>query len=213
MVKIVSESISDILVFSPHIDDEVLGCFSFLGKKSHIIYFGVEERPTVSKQQRLDELSKVADFLGFQWQLLNFTVNHYQVTDLIGPMEAALNTHKPTNVLIPEPSYNQDHRAVYDAAIVATRPHDINWFAPNILVYEQPHSVIWPHTTPNLPTYFRVINIEQKLFAYQLYESQIRGHRSPEIIKALARLRGAHICASYAEAYFVKRIVKLHSLE
>jgi LmbE family N-acetylglucosaminyl deacetylase len=210
---IVPEPMTDTIVLSPHIDDEVLGCFSFLNDKSHVIYFGVEERPTVSKKQRLDELNKVANYLGFQWELLNFRVNHYQVADLIEPLETALNTHKPTTVLIPEPSYNQDHRAVYDAAAVATRPHDINWFVPNVLLYEQPHSVIWPHNTPNLPTYFRVIDIEDKLSAYQLYKSQIRGHRSPEIIQALARLRGAHICAAYAEAYFVRRIVKLQVLE
>jgi LmbE family N-acetylglucosaminyl deacetylase len=201
-----SKIIRDTLVFSPHIDDEVLGCFSFLGKNSHVIYFGVEERPTIPKRQRLVELQRAADSLGFQWQLFDFTVNHYRASDLITPMESALNTIKPTNVLIPEPSYNQDHRAVYDAAIVATRPHDINWLAPNVLIYEQPHSVIWPHATANIPTYFRAIDITQKIAAYRLYGSQIREHRSPEIVEALARLRGACVCTSHAEGFVVKRI-------
>jgi LmbE family N-acetylglucosaminyl deacetylase len=199
---------TDVLVFSPHIDDEVLGCFHFLDENCRVIYFGAEERTTTPKQQRLAELNRVANTLHFQWQLFDFTVNNYKAFELIAPMEAALNKHKPSTVLIPEPSYNQDHRAVYDAAIVATRPHDLNWFTPNVLMYEQPHSVIWPHTPPNQPSYFCVIDIEKKLAAYQMYESQIRGHRSPETIEALARLRGAHICAPYAEAYFVKRIVK-----
>jgi LmbE family N-acetylglucosaminyl deacetylase len=194
------------LVLSPHIDDEVLGCFSFLGPDTFVLHFGAEDRPTVSRRGRVLELERAAGALGFPWEVLDHPVNNYRMQDLITPIEQAIQRLEPRTVLVPEPSYNQDHRAVHDAALVATRPHDINWFVPNVLLFEQPHGVTWAHSEPLSPTYFREISIEDKLGAYALYASQVRSHRSPEILKALACLRGAHICRPYAEAFYVKRM-------
>jgi LmbE family N-acetylglucosaminyl deacetylase len=196
-----------VLVLSPHVDDEVLGCFSFLGANTFVLHFGAESRPTVSRVERIQELERASDMLGFQWEVLDNPVNNYTMQSLIAPMELAINRLRPMTVLIPEPSYNQDHRAVYDAGIVATRPHDSNWFVPNVLIFEQPHSVTWVHSYLGEPTYFREIEIGRKLAAYALYASQVRGHRSPEVVSALACLRGAQICKPYAEAFRVKRIV------
>ena len=197
----------NILVLSPHIDDEVLGCFSFLGPDCFVLHFGAENRPYVSRLQRIQELERAAGILGFQWQLLDNPVNNYRMQDLIASIEQSINRLRPLTVLMPEPSYNQDHRAVYDAGLVATRPHDTNWFVPNVLIFEQPDSMVWFHSAPSEATYFREIQIERKLAAYALYASQVRGHRSPEILSALARLRGGQICKPYAEAFRVKRIV------
>ncbi|QSB01846.1 PIG-L family deacetylase [Methylomonas sp. EFPC1] len=195
------------LIFSPHIDDEVLGCFSFLGPDCFVLHFGAEDRPYVSRIERIQELERAATMLNFQWNVLDNPVNHYRMQDLIPAMELAINQIKPNRVLIPEPSYNQDHRAVYDAGIVATRPHDTNWFVQNVLIFEQPDSLVWLHSKSNEPSYFREIQIEQKLTAYALYSSQVRGHRSPETLQAIASLRGAQICKPYAEAFRVKRLV------
>jgi hypothetical protein len=57
-----------------------------------------------------------------------------------------------------------------------------------------------------------MLDIEKKLLAYKMYNSQIRGHRSFETVEALARLRGAHICVPFAEAYFAKRIVNQRNI-
>lgn len=194
------------LIFSPHIDDEVLGCFSFLGPNCFVLHFGAEDRPYVSRIERIQELERAANMLGFRWDVLDNPVNHYRMQNLILTMELTINQLKPSTVLMPEPSYNQDHRAVYDAGIVATRPHDTNWFVPNVLIFEQPDSLVWLHSAPNEPSYFREIQIERKLAAYALYTSQVRGHRSPETLRSLASLRGAQICKPYAEAFRVKRI-------
>lgn len=200
------------LIFSPHIDDEALGCFSFLTPDTHVLYCGVEDRPGMPGQMRIKELERSSAQLGFSWELLDNVVNHYQATDLIAPMEAMINTHRPDTVLIPEPSYNQDHRSVYDAGIIATRPHDSNWFVSNVLIFEQPHSVMWPHSSPVEPNVFIEIDIEAKLQAYQLYASQVRGHRSPETLTAMATLRGAQIGRSHAEGFRAKRIVKNYKI-
>ena len=194
-----------VLVLSPHIDDEILGCYAFLNENTFVLHFGAEDRPSVSRIERIQELQQAANLLGFAWEVLDNTVNHYSMQNLIAPMEQTINRLKPQTVLLPEPSYNQDHRAVYDAGIVATRPHDCNWFVPIVLLYEQAHSVTWTHTAATEPNYFLEIDIERKLAAYALYASQVRGHRSPEILRTLASLRGAQICKPYAEAYRVKR--------
>ena len=195
------------LIFSPHIDDEVLGCYSWLQPGTLVVIAGVEDRPDIPKTTRVAELTASSERLGFSWQLLDNTVNQYQSSQLIAPYETAINQHKPRRVLIPEPSYNQDHRAVYDASIVATRPHDTNWFVSEVLVFEQPHSVMWRHAPQPEPNYFIEINIDNKLAAYALYASQVRSHRSPATITAMAQLRGAQVNAAYAEAFYAKRLL------
>ena len=185
----------------------MLGCFSFLRPGSFVLHFGAEDRPNVSRAERIQELAAAAGILGFQWEVLENPVNNYKMQDLIATMEQTINRLRPLTVLMPEPSYNQDHRAVYDAALVATRPHDTNWFVPKVLIFEQPDSVTWFHSGPGEPTYFREIQIERKLGVYALYASQVRGHRSPEMVRALACLRGSQICKPYAEAFRAKRLV------
>ena len=197
----------DTLIFSPHIDDEVLGCYAWLKPGTMVLIAGVENRPSIPKTTRISEVNAACERLGFEWQLLDNPVNQYQSSELIAPFEAAINDLQPLTVLIPEPSYNQDHRAVYDAAIVATRPHDSNWFVNKVLIFEQPHSVMWPHSPRAEPNYFVDINIDDKLDIYALYASQIRGHRSPATVKAIAQLRGSQINAVSAEAFYVKRMV------
>lgn len=196
-----------VLVFSPHADDEVLGCWAFLSPRCHVVYFGVEDRAAVSRRERLGEVNLSAARSGFSWEALEHQVNAYRPQELITPMEQLIDRHRPATVLLPQPSYNQDHRAVYDAAVTALRPHDRNWFVRNVLVFEQPDSVLFPHGGEQPPTYFRPIDIEAKLHNYSLYASQVRGHRSPDLVRALARLRGAQAGAEHAEGYTVKRMV------
>ena len=191
------------LIFAPHVDDEVLGCFAFLGSDTHVVHAGIEDRPSVFERTR--ELEESAAALGFTHSCLDMPVNRYRAVDLIEGFEAAIALHRPRTALIPEPSYNQDHRAVYDAAIVATRPHDTNWRVDQVLVYEQPHSVQWRHSSMEMPTVFVPIDADAKVAAYERYRSQLRGHRSPELVRALAILRGSQIGVPAAEGFHCRR--------
>lgn len=196
-----------ILILSPHIDDEVLGCHAFLSPHARVCYFGVEDRPEVSARERILELEASAAHKGFTWELLRFTVNQYPTAALITPIEEQINRWQPTCVLIPHPSYNQDHRAVHDAAWTALRPHDRNWFVPVVLVYEQPHVRLWP-AGPNLePNFFVPVDLDDKLATYRLYRSQVRGHRPPDVLEAIAKFRGAQAGLPYAEGYVCMRLV------
>ncbi|GAA0879475.1 PIG-L family deacetylase [Algoriphagus jejuensis] len=193
------------LVISPHIDDEVLGCYTFLGPKTFVLYLGVEDRSYITASERKQELVEVSKKLGFQYEVLDFTVNAYQANALISPIEEKINQLKPDYILIPANSYNQDHRACHDAAITATRTHDQNFFVKNVLIYEQPQSILWPVASFNAQL-FKPVDIQDKIRSYQLYESQVRGHRSPEFLSTLAALRGKQSNMDYAEAFEVRRM-------
>ena len=121
------------LVISPHIDDEVLGCGGILDKDTFVLYCGVENRyvngdMSISVVTRINELKKVSKFLNFDFKLLDNKVNNFQLKDLIGEFEEVISRLKPQQIYIPYPSYNQEHRIVYEASLIATRPHDINFF-------------------------------------------------------------------------------------
>lgn len=193
------------LIISPHIDDEVLGAFTFLSPESFVLYLGVENRVGVSAEQRKKELANVAASVGFKYEVLNFEVNNYQTHELITPLETFINNLKPETLLVPWKSYNQDHRAAYEAAFCASRPHDTNFFVKTILVYEQPQTILWPHETFTA-VYFKELDLDKKIRTYQLYASQVRGHRSPETLKNMAELRGKQSNYRYAESFQILRM-------
>jgi hypothetical protein len=75
------------LIIAPHIDDEILGCFSAIDENCFILYCGcdeskinfnwVKQRPKL--QERLDELKSVQNKLRFSYEILNNEVNAYTI--------------------------------------------------------------------------------------------------------------------------------------
>jgi LmbE family N-acetylglucosaminyl deacetylase len=195
------------LIIAPHIDDEILGCFALLNEDSFVCYMGVEDRSYVSAKERVMEMEEAAKVKGFKWTLFNNIVNSYSCDQMISMLEDQINRYRPKQVFIPNYSYNQDHRAVYDAAMVALRHHDVNWFVERIFVYEQPHTILWPYSNFE-PNYFLQIDIAEKVSIYNLYRSQVRGHRSVDCIEIMARLRGKQANLEFAEAFHCLRYVQ-----
>jgi LmbE family N-acetylglucosaminyl deacetylase len=201
------------LVISPHVDDEALGCGGVIDERFHVHYCGIEAFRIVSQEERIQEARDCAKHLGFTFSI-NFEnpVKEYREEVLIGQFEELINQHRPHTLFAPYPSFNQDHRAVHDAALIATRPHDTNHDVSNVLLYEQVHVSLWPYTENNLrgltfhPAYFVPIDIERKLEAYRLHASQVRGMRSPESVQTLARWRGYQSGFDYAEGFQVLRL-------
>lgn len=205
------------LIISPHVDDEVLACGGILDSNSFVYYCGIDESKVapdpvhrIPMEEREKELNKVKDFLGFRCEInKNTKVNFYHESEneLKDEFERLINTLKPEMIFIPLPSYNQDHKAVYRALQVALRPHDKNFFVKKVLLYEQPHSIMW-EPSDYRPNYFVPIDIERKINAYLMQESQVRAFRSPDIVKAIAKLRGGQAGCDYAEGFFVQRWVE-----
>jgi LmbE family N-acetylglucosaminyl deacetylase len=204
----------DKLIIAPHVDDDILGCGGIMDEDTFVLYCGLNEsdipdRPSL--QTRLKEADNVAEYLGHKYHLLENRVNQYSIPDLIGPIEDFINEIKPNEVYIPYPSYNQDHRIVYEASIIALRPHDKNFFVNKVLVYEQPHVFLWDQTHQIngafKPNCYRAINIKRKIKAYKSMKTQVRDFRSPDILERMASLRGSQSRCKYSEAFQIIRWV------
>jgi LmbE family N-acetylglucosaminyl deacetylase len=204
---------AEFLVIAPHVDDEVLGCGGILDERFHVHYCGVEEYRVVSREERLEEARRCSEFLDFSFSVnLSNVVNDYRVPGLVGQFEELMSQQRPSTVFLPYPSYNQDHRAVFDAGLTALRPHDVNHFPRNVLLYEEIQVTAWPHGGDILrnqamhPTVFFPIDVERKLAAYHLHASQVRGMRSPDLLVSLARWRGFQSNWEFAEAFQALRL-------
>jgi len=207
------------LIISPHADDEVLGCGGILNKNSFVYYCGLDEslihkdnlkdrKHRISLDKKLEEIKDVEKYLGFRWDWnINSRVNYYKEIEFIKVFEDLINELKPERIFIPYPSYNQDHRVIYNAVRIALRQHDKNFFVKKVLVYEQPHVLLWENKSVKA-NYFIPIKIKRKLVAYSLYKSQVRSTRSSELLKNIAEIRGVQSNCRYAEGFIVERWVE-----
>lgn len=200
------------LILSPHADDEALGCGGILNRDSFVYFCGIDESnfpvDETKADERLKTIKDVSQFLGFQFDVnLKSKVNYFDEHDFIDIFEKLINRLKPERVFIPCPDYNQDHKAIYNAAWIALRPHDKNFFVKKVLLYETSHNAIWNPRKMNL-NYFVTIDIERKIKAYLLYKTEVRAMRSPEMIRDIARIRGKAINDEYAEAFEILRWVE-----
>ena len=190
------------MILAPHIDDEVLGCFTFLSSESAVLWFGVEQFHEVSITERLNEAAAVANTAGFHYELLEHPVNRYQIPDLLPDIEAQIAAWQPETLLLPRPSYHQDHRAVFEAGFTACRPHDRLPPVARVLVYDQLHATLHPRD-PFQANLFRPVDMTHKLALWHLHRSQNRGQ--DEHLLNLARLRGLQSGMEHAEAFQVLR--------
>lgn len=219
------------LVIAPHVDDDVLGCGGILDAETVTFYCGVDAIHRASRVDRYVEALRVYERTGgrFLWPTYHdqgpvevhephrewhsdLPVNEFQsrMPFLIDVFERLVEREEPLEVYVPWPSYNQDHRAVYEAALVALRPHDENHRVERVLVYEGSQINFWDWSSPAAqfhPNYFVPIDIEEKLARYACMPSQVRGMRSPEMLRALATLRGGEIGVPAAEAFQILRWV------
>lgn len=198
------------VIISPHCDDEVLGCGGILNNRkgnTFVYYLGVDVFHVVKREIRVNEVESVARLLGFDFEIGSNVVNFYQREVLINQITDLINEIKPEEIFIPNPAYNQDHKEVYDACIIALRPHDLNHFIPNVYVYEVDQYLLWGKNEFE-PNYFEKIDIDKKIEAYKLHKSQVRNFRPPELIKSYAYIRGLSSKLDYAEGFRILRQVK-----
>ncbi len=213
------------LILAPHVDDDVLGCGGILDGETVTFYCGVDHMHVVSAEEREEEARAVTYRTSgrLYWPVriagqpgargpdhyqTDRVVNHYDIPSLIADFEWVIGVERPDEVYIAWPSYNHDHRAAYEAALVALRPHDQNHRVSRVLVYEGSQINFWDHATPGAqfqPSLFVPIDIDEKISRYELMASQVRGMRSAEHLRALATLRGGEIGVPAAEAFAILR--------
>lgn len=219
-----------ILIIAPHPDDEVIGCGGLIVKaiekkaKVFVLYMAIGKcRQLVTggtdEDTRIKELKKVAAVGNFQYRI-QFIGDEFMRLDtlpqktLIDLFEDIISEQKPDIVCLPcHYSFDQDHRAVFNAGMTAVRPipQKVRHLVPIVLEYEEPYS--WTVEAVFKPNFFIPLNqkeLDKKIELLKLHATQLRDSphsRSVDNIKRLAGIRGADIGVEAAEAYSVHRLV------
>ena len=224
-----------LLVIAPHADDEAYGCAGTIAKVKaaggsvFVIVASVgdlhhykAEAPEVAGETREAELRAAMALLqvdGYE-VLFRDAKTHLRLDavprrDLIALFERdaqyAIDRVQPTVLVLPHPSYNQDHEAVFKAGFAACRPH-LRADKPfvNMVLACDAAQLGWgdgfrPDLYVDISEY-----LSAKLDALACHSSQLRRPPDPgsiENVASLARLRGANIAVDAAEAFECHRVV------
>lgn len=217
-----------VLVLAPHPDDEVLGAGGFLARAAQagcettvaVVTSGRPPRYDAAQVARVRaEAGRAHADLGVARTLwLDMPAAALSETphaDLNAVIHEVVRETGAETLLAPfVGDIHRDHQAVFDAALVAARPHSDD-YPRRILAYETLSETNWnaPYLTPGFhPTLFVDIEatLETKLRAMSRFESQIKApphERSLEALRALALLRGAAVHRRAAEAFVTIREV------
>ena len=213
------------LIIAPHPDDEVLGCGGTIARQTAdghsvtvaIVTKGTPLFPASQVRQVRAEASKAAKLLGSRLLFMDLPVTtlHLMPEHKLNTAFAALIAKaKPDTVLLPFPGdRHEDHRQIFDAAMVALRPDGRRHRVARIACYETVSETHW--SAPGIEPVFDpnwYVNIEStlpaKLAAMRKYQSQLAEAipaRSIEAIESLARFRGSVVGFKAAEAFMIVR--------
>jgi LmbE family N-acetylglucosaminyl deacetylase len=220
---------NNILVVAPHPDDEVLGCggtiksYSSKGDKIYIL-IATRGKPEMYSEERIMNVRKEAleahRILGIkETRFLNFPapdLDLISLAEISKAISSVITEFEIDTLFLPHRGdIHQDHKAVFDAGLVASRPVN-NYTVKRVYSYETLSETEWAAPFCNetfIPTHF--INISDyfryKLEAMKCYKSQLKEFpisRSLKTIEALANLRGSTIGVPCAEAFMTIRVIE-----
>ena len=222
-----------ILVFFAHPDDETLSVggtihkLTTTGRKVYVAIpsTGVHSRKNAQNKKirdyKLANLKKhslnAITGLGVKKKDIfygNFSDNEldkHSLLELVHWLEKIIKKTKPDTILTHHKfCTNIDHQYCHNAAIVATRPK-INSHI-NVLCSETPGSTGYIRPTrwePNLFINLSKKNIDAKVKAIKKYKDEVRPDphpTSPEVLKALAKVRGSEGGFLHSEAFMVHKL-------
>jgi LmbE family N-acetylglucosaminyl deacetylase len=222
-----------LLVISPHPDDEAIGVGGLIGKckkekaEVFIVYVSIgRSRQLVTNKtiesSRFLEIVEVEAFAKVKTRIIYIGKEFCRLDtipqkNIIEKIENIISEVKPNVIAIPSSSsYNQDHRAVFNACITALRPvpKNIRHFVPTVLEYFEPY--FWSNNELKKPNAYLDLNVkfqkgtllDFKINLYKCHKTQVRHDpfpRSPENLIRLAHIYGKEIGVEIAEAYYLLR--------
>jgi N-acetylglucosamine malate deacetylase 1 len=219
----------NVLIIAPHPDDEVLGCggtikkLTTLGIKTFVL-IATRGKKGMYSEERIEIVRKEAKtahkLLGVtETRFLDFPAPDLDLIS-IAEVSTAINhiieEFKIESVYLPHRGdIHHDHKAIYNAGLVAARPV-MNNTVKKIFSYETLSETEWAAPFGDdafIPT--RFVNItnefDSKVEAMKCYESQLRefpNSRSINSIEALANFRGSTVGFSHAEAFMTIRLIE-----
>lgn len=220
----------NVLIIAPHPDDEVLGCGGTINKMAadgHDVFVLIATRGSSNlyDQSKVEnvrsEARRAHQILGVsQTFFLDFPspeLDTVSIAEISREFSKIIMQLSVDILFVPHRGdIHNDHRVVFNAAIVAARPVG-DCPVSEIYSYETVSETEWAAPFANdsfIPTLFIDItaNLERKLDSMNCFSSQIRefpNPRSVKNIKALASFRGATVGLFASEAFMtIRRIIK-----
>ena len=225
-----------LLVISPHADDETAGAGGLMarvkqaGGEVFVMVVSVgdldhydDHAHPVTASRRASELAEAMKTLGVDDheillpdEEMHLRLDSIPRRDLVNLIERegrlATDKTKPTMLVLPAPSFNQDHEAVYLAGLTAARPHlaTMKAFQRVVLIADAPQ-LTWNRKAFKPNFYVDIVEVlEKKLAAFACHESQQRPdpHQGGiEALRILAESRGREVSITAAEAFECMRLV------
>ena len=216
---------SRVLAISPHADDVELGVGGTLlrlakeGAEIHTMLCIARDEAllsngAVSSETRLTEFQTSMALLGSDYSLMpgySKALADLPKAKVVAAMDACIAGFKPTVVLIPLPSFHQEHQYIHDCAIAACRPTK-SQILPTVLSYEYPAANWGPSAGYNPASGGVYVNISDffkgKLELLKAHKSQgfdRGGLVSFQGVDALARMRGSESGCRHAELLYLLR--------
>ena len=222
------------LVIAAHPDDEILGCGGLISKYQSrgvvfkIVFIGegstcrfedltCEESLMAIKQRNSSAIKALNGIKIEDIEFNNLPCGRFDQTPIIiinKIIEKAIKGFVPDTVFTHSPyDANNDHKIVFDATIMATRPcaqSHVN----TLMSYEVLSSSEWAYIDTFKPNYFEELaeeDVESKWQALSVYESEIKKYpfpRSSDGVKVMAMIRGMQSGFKFAEAFHLIRIFK-----
>lgn len=211
-----------ILVIAPHADDEILGCGGYLlhqkAKGADITIVigtigGSDKRQDFNT--RFAEFDSVCDELNAARLVLHDGMDAMLDTipayDITSKLNNVIDDIRPDEVFINYRSLHQDHIKMYECALASVRLRE--GYAPRLVaLYEYPFATTQVGPIGGGFMYHDISDcIEEKISLFEKYASQVRESPSPlnrEGISALARIRGVECGCSYAEKFYVQKMMQ-----
>lgn len=217
----------NVLVISPHMDDETLGAGGTLLKLVHeghdthwLNISNVKESYGYNKEYidiRNKQKEKVANYFGFSsmtdLELEPTKLYQYDLNDMIDIISKQISKIEPELLILP--FYNDvhsDHKNVFEWCLPVTKSFRYPYIK-NILMMEIISETDFSVATPSFePNYYVDISdyFEDKLKITNIYEDQFEQYpfpRSVEGITSMAQSRGVVAGTRFAEAFQVLKMI------
>lgn len=218
----------NILIVSPHPDDETLGAGGTLQrykKENYNIYwlnitnmkveYGYTKEEVKRRQNEIKQVIDMYEFDGFyDLGLCPAHLEKYESGDIIGRISNIISEIKPNTIILPNrDDVHSDHKRVFDWCYSCTKVFRYP-YVKKILTMEILSETEFAVSEKGLlPNYFVDISeyFNNKIEILQIYESELGKHPFPRSIRgieALAILRGISAGTKYAEAFKIIKFIE-----
>jgi len=215
------------LVIAPHPDDEILGVggtmtrFTRQGGELSILTVAAHMPPLYSKavhETTIAEAKQAHAVVGAKQSIFldqpAVLLGDIPVPEFNQRILEVVQAIEPDILLIPFYDRHVDHRQIFDAAMVVSRPVGVGKRIQVVAAYETLSETHWnaPHLEPNFTPNWVVdisTTIDTKVEAMSCYRSQVHAFpapRSVEALRALALFRGSQAGFGYGEGFHLVRM-------